>query len=127
MADENTAAAAAGGEDKKLSDIFLSGWNLYEELDVSELPFNGSEFQNKVKTALGHFEEATVIVNQVGMFSPNELIDEVSTDSLPFMLLPYFLGSLPPKINNPKQHRDLGSGGNLFQGPSATLPGVRAM
>ncbi|XP_001357338.3 immunoglobulin-binding protein 1 [Drosophila pseudoobscura] len=101
MADENTAAAAAGGEDKKLSDIFLSGWNLYEELDVSELPFNGSEFQNKVKTALGHFEEATVIVNQVGMFSPNELIDEVSTDSLQFMLLPYFLGKLTTKINNP--------------------------
>ncbi|XP_034669378.1 immunoglobulin-binding protein 1 [Drosophila subobscura] len=101
MADANNAEAAAGGEDKKLTDIFLSGWNLYDELDVSDLPFNGSEFQNKVKTALGHFEEATVIVNQVGMFSPNELIDEVSTDSLPFMLLPYFLGKLTTKINNP--------------------------
>ncbi|SPP85769.1 immunoglobulin-binding protein 1 [Drosophila guanche] len=101
MADANNAEAAAGGEDKKLSDIFLSGWNLYDELDVSDLPFNGSEFQNKVKTALGHFEEATVVVNQVGMFSPNELIDEVSTDSLPFMLLPYFLGKLTTKINNP--------------------------
>ncbi|BFF93778.1 immunoglobulin-binding protein 1 [Drosophila madeirensis] len=101
MADANNAEAAAGGEDKKLSDIFLSGWNLYDELDVSDLPFNGSEFQNKVKTALGLFEDATVIVNQVGMFSPNELIDEVSTDSLPFMLLPYFLGKLTTKINNP--------------------------
>lgn len=50
---------------------------------------------------MGYFEQATVIVNQVGMFSPNELIDEVSTDSLPFMLLPYFLGKLTTKINNP--------------------------
>ncbi|KAH8263862.1 hypothetical protein KR038_002471 [Drosophila bunnanda] len=101
MAEGNTAEGAAGCEDKKLSDIFLSGWNILDELEVSELPFNSSEFQNKVKTAMRLFEEATVIVNQVSMFSANELIDEVSTDSLPFMLLPYFLAKLTTKINNP--------------------------
>ncbi|XP_017857840.1 PREDICTED: immunoglobulin-binding protein 1 [Drosophila arizonae] len=89
------------GEEKKLSDIFLSGWNLFDELEVTDLPFNGAPFQSKVKEAMGYFEQATVIVNQVGMFSPNELIDEVSTESLPFMLLPYFLGKLTTKINNP--------------------------
>lgn len=50
---------------------------------------------------MGHFEQATVIVNQVNMFSPNEQIDEVSTESLPFMLLPYFLGKLTTKVNKP--------------------------
>jgi len=50
---------------------------------------------------MGLFEQATVIVNQVSMFSANELIDEVSTESLPFMLLPYFLGKLTTKINSP--------------------------
>ncbi|XP_064547624.1 immunoglobulin-binding protein 1 [Drosophila montana] len=99
MAEAN-AAATTNGEEKKLSDIFLCGWNLLDELEVTELPFNGNEFQNKVKTAMEYFEQATVIVNQVSMFSPNELIDEVSTDSLPFMLLPYFLGKLSTKINN---------------------------
>ncbi|ALC39962.1 Tap42 [Drosophila busckii] len=98
---EAQISAAPNSEERKLSDIFLSGWNLYDELEVSELPFNGGEFQNKVKTAMGHFEQATTIVNQVGMFSPNELIDEVSTDSLPFMLMPYFLGKLCTKIHNP--------------------------
>lgn len=100
MAEANIADATNGVE-KKLSDIFLTGWNLYDDLEVSDLPFNGSEFQNKVKAAIGHFEEATVIVNQVSMFSPNEFIDEVSTDSLPFMLLPYFLGKLTTKVNKP--------------------------
>ncbi|XP_020809398.1 immunoglobulin-binding protein 1 [Drosophila serrata] len=100
MAEGNSDEGAAGCEDKKLSDIFLSGWNIFDELEVSELPFNSSEFQNKVKTAMSLFEEATVIVNQVSMFSANELIDEVSTDSLPFMLLPYFLAKLTTKINN---------------------------
>ncbi|KAH8413083.1 hypothetical protein KR009_007820 [Drosophila setifemur] len=98
---EAISAAGAGAEEQKLSDIFLNGWNLFDELEVTELPFNGSEFQNKVKTAMGLFEQATVIVNQVSMFSPNELIDEVSTESLPFMLLPYFLGKLTTKINSP--------------------------
>ncbi|XP_022220086.2 immunoglobulin-binding protein 1 [Drosophila obscura] len=115
MAEANSAVAAAGGEDKKLSDIFLTGWNLYDELETSDLPFNGSELQNKVKTALGLFEEATVIVNQVAMFSPNELIDEVSTDSLPFMLLPYFLGKLTTKINNPNSTEILDLGVIYFK------------
>ncbi|KAH8260245.1 hypothetical protein KR026_007601 [Drosophila bipectinata] len=115
MAESSSAAAEAGGEDKKLSDIFLSGWNLLDELEVSELPFNGTEFQNKVKTAMGFFEEATVIVNQVSMFSPNELIDEVSTDSLPFMLLPYFLGKLTTKINNPHSTEALDLGEIYFK------------
>jgi len=41
MAEGNTA----GGEDQKLSDIFLWGWNILDELEVTDLPFNGSEFQ----------------------------------------------------------------------------------
>ncbi|KAH8305424.1 hypothetical protein KR018_004250 [Drosophila ironensis] len=100
MAEANSPAAEAGGGDKKLSEIFLSAWNLSDELEVTSLPFNSSEFQNKVKTAMELFEQATVIVNQVSMFSPNELIDEVSTDSLPFMLLPYFLGKLTTRMKN---------------------------
>lgn len=64
---------------------------------------------------MGFFEEATVIVNQVSMFSPNELIDEVSTDSLPFMLLPYFLGKLTTKINNPHSTEALDLGEIYFK------------
>jgi len=44
MAEANIADATNGVE-KKLSDIFLTGWNLYDDLEVSDLPFNGSEFQ----------------------------------------------------------------------------------
>lgn len=62
-----------------------------------------------------YFEQATVIVNQVSMFSPNELIDEVSTESLPFMLLPYFLGKLSTKINNPNSTEALELGEVYFK------------
>ncbi|XP_068150515.1 immunoglobulin-binding protein 1 [Drosophila tropicalis] len=115
MAEATNTDSSNGGEDEKLSDIFLAGWNLYDELEVTELPFNSSEFQNKVKSAMKQFEEATVIVNQVSMFSANELIDEVSTDSLPFMLLPYFLGKLTTKINNPNSTEVLDLGEIYFK------------
>lgn len=48
---------------------------------------------------MSHLENATRIVSQTNMFSPNELIDEVSTESLQYLLLPYFLGKLSLKIN----------------------------
>lgn len=47
MAEAN-AAATTNGEEKKLTDIFLCGWNLLDELEVTELPFNGNEFQVSV-------------------------------------------------------------------------------
>ncbi|XP_030376764.1 immunoglobulin-binding protein 1 [Scaptodrosophila lebanonensis] len=114
MAEADTNSAASG-EERKLFDIFLSGWNLFDELEVTDLPFNGTEFQNKVKSAMSHFEEATVIVNKVSMFSANELIDEVSTESLPFMLLPYFLGKLTTKINKPNDLEILDLGEIYFK------------
>ena len=40
------------------------------------------------------FELSTTIVSQVGMFSSNEMIDELPTESLQYILLPYFLGKL---------------------------------
>lgn len=45
------------------------------------------------------FELATTIVSQIGMFSSNEMIDEVATESLQFLLLPYFLGKLAMQRN----------------------------
>lgn len=44
MAEAN-ATVKSNGEEKKLTDIFLNGWNLFDELEVTELPFNGTEFQ----------------------------------------------------------------------------------
>lgn len=45
------------------------------------------------------FELATTIVNEISMFSSNEIIDEMSTESLQYLLLPYFLGNLSLKRN----------------------------
>lgn len=45
------------------------------------------------------FELATTMVSQIGMFSSNEMIDEVPTESLQYLLLPYFLAKLALQRN----------------------------
>ncbi|XP_011189833.2 immunoglobulin-binding protein 1 [Zeugodacus cucurbitae] len=84
--------------DQSLQAIFTKGWEGYEELEETSLPFNSTEYQRKVKDAMTKFEEATTVVNQIGLFSPNELIDEVSTDSLQYLMLPFFLGKVSLKL-----------------------------
>ncbi|KAM7351773.1 immunoglobulin binding protein Tap42 [Cochliomyia hominivorax] len=86
-------------DNRKLQDIFLEGWDLYDFLDETTIDTNGSEFQHKVKLAMEQFEMATTIVSQIGMFSSNEIIDEVATESLQYLLLPYFLGKLAMQRN----------------------------
>lgn len=45
-------------------------------------------------------EDATRLVSAIGLFSDNEAIDEVATNNLKYMLLPYFLGQLSQKLCN---------------------------
>lgn len=98
-------AESSNSEDKKLKEIFLDGWDLYEELEKTSLPFSSDEYQNKVKRSIGSFEESTKVVNQIGMFSPNELIDEVPTEHLQYLLLPFFLAKLSTKQNDSDRGR----------------------
>ncbi|XP_055903738.1 immunoglobulin-binding protein 1 [Eupeodes corollae] len=91
-------AESTNSEDKKLHEIFLNGWDLYEELEKTTLPFSSEKYQRKVKDSIGSFEESTKIVNHIAMFSPNELIDEVPTEHLQYLLLPFFLAKLSTKL-----------------------------
>ena len=93
-------ADASGSDDKKLHDLFMDAWNLYEELDKTALSFNSAEYQGKVQKSMQHLEHVTRTVSQIGMFSSNELIDEVSTDCLQYLLLPFLLGKLSLKLNS---------------------------
>ncbi|XP_023298832.2 immunoglobulin-binding protein 1 [Lucilia cuprina] len=86
-------------DNRKLEDIFLEGWEIFDFLDETTIDTNGSEFQSKVKLGMQQFELATTMVSQIGMFSSNEMIDEVPTESLQYLLLPYFLGKLALQRN----------------------------
>lgn len=57
-------------------------------------------FQMSIKTAISKFEKTTKLVSMSGMFSTNESIEELPTETLQYLLLPALLGTLSLKLCN---------------------------
>lgn len=51
-----------------------------------------------IKSAITKFEKATNLVSLSHMFSANESIEELPTESLQYLLLPALLGTLTLKL-----------------------------
>ncbi|XP_075549853.1 immunoglobulin binding protein Tap42 [Dermacentor variabilis] len=93
MGDDNSN----GSDLRSLNELFDRGFNLYIEIEKSTESANEKSYQDKVREAATQFENATHLVNETGIFSENEEIDEVATHHLKFLLLPALLGSLTQK------------------------------
>lgn len=51
------------------------------------------------------FEEATKLVSLTGVFSTNEGFEEIATEDLRYLLLPFFLAQLELKVcNDDRKH-----------------------
>ncbi|XP_077993668.1 immunoglobulin-binding protein 1-like [Glandiceps talaboti] len=82
----------------KLSDIFDRAWKIQLDLESSDEPTNNDNYQINVKKAIKLFEECTQMVNELSLFSDNEELEEITTSSLKYLLLPAFLGDLCLKV-----------------------------
>uniref|UniRef100_A0A8C1PS36 Immunoglobulin (CD79A) binding protein 1 n=1 Tax=Cyprinus carpio TaxID=7962 RepID=A0A8C1PS36_CYPCA len=101
--DTNTTQNPSGSEAPKLSDLLDRGWKLYEEVDTTNEPSSSTAVQVKVKRGIMQLEEATMMVNQLDLFSRNEALEEISTTDLKYLLLPALLGALTMKQVNPNK------------------------
>jgi immunoglobulin-binding protein 1 len=54
--------------------------------------------KESVKKCIGMFEDSTRLVSMCGMFSKNESHEEISTNDLKFLLLPFFLAQTSLKL-----------------------------
>lgn len=54
--------------------------------------------QQSVKKCIGMFEDSTRLVSMSGMFSKNETHEEITTNDLKFLLLPFFLAQTTLKL-----------------------------
>lgn len=93
----STSSLVSTPNDRKLSDIFEEAYNLYNGFDKLDMPSNTPEFQLEVSKCSTLLENATRLVSAVGLFSDNESADEIATEHLKYLLLPYFLGQLVQK------------------------------
>lgn len=60
--------------------------------------------QVKIKKCMALFEDATRLVSICGLFSSNESYEEVNTNDLKYLLLPFFLGQLSQKLCGDDRH-----------------------
>ncbi|KAL5281490.1 IGBP1 family protein [Megaselia abdita] len=85
--------------DSNLNEIYQKGYKLMNEIENSSLPFNSKEYQDKVKQCITAFEDATRIVSLAGVFSSNEMFEEIISEHIKYLMLPYFLGIMVGKTN----------------------------
>jgi len=80
-----------------LTEGFDQHLKLHKDVEDSDLPTNSDELQAKIKKGIKELEKDTLLVSQLGVFSSNETLEELSTSSIKFLLLPVLLGSLTLK------------------------------
>jgi len=81
-----------------LTIIFHTSQKNFKFIDESSLPSNSAEYQQKVNDNIESFKLALQIVQSESYFSKNEELEDVRTDVLQFLLIPYYLGELELKV-----------------------------
>ncbi|KAI7849282.1 TAP42-like protein [Circinella umbellata] len=90
-----------------LGELFKTGQALINELEETSLPSIDLTYQTKVRDGLGRLERANDLVRQLSVFSSNEILDDINTQDLRFLLIPIYLGGLTLKITDPNGNRGL--------------------
>ncbi|CAK1601593.1 unnamed protein product [Parnassius mnemosyne] len=89
---------AQSSNDESLKNIFDEAMELYNSLENGKEATNSDPVQMSLRTAITKFEKATNLVSMSEMFSRNESIDEIPTESMQYLLLPALLGTLTLKL-----------------------------
>ncbi|KAH9631616.1 hypothetical protein HF086_006608 [Spodoptera exigua] len=87
-------------DEEPLTKLFDDAMKIYEAIEKSNEPTNSNSTQLSVKSAISKFEKATNLVSLAQMFSRNEGVEELPTETLRYMLLPALLGTLTLKLCN---------------------------
>lgn len=85
-------------ESYKLSDLLNCGWKIFEDVDTTNEPIGSNSVQLKIKRGITALEDVTRMVAQLELFSRNELLEEIATTDLKYILLPALLGGLTMKL-----------------------------
>jgi len=94
---------------QSLSQLFKKGWKEFGEIEESNEPSNSETYQKKLKLCIETLIRCTHMVNILGLFSSNEHIDEISTETVSYLLLPAFLGDLSLKLISEERKSSVGN------------------
>ncbi|XP_041975065.1 immunoglobulin-binding protein 1 [Aricia agestis] len=85
-------------EEEPLRKVFNDAMKLFDKIENGKEATNSDAVQMTIKLAISKFEKATNLVSLAGVFSRNESLDELPTDTLEYLLLPALLGTLNLKL-----------------------------
>ncbi|KAG7518648.1 immunoglobulin-binding protein 1 [Solea senegalensis] len=94
---DNKQPSNSDVENPKISELLDRGWKILEEVDSTNEALGSNSIQVKVKRGIAMLEEASRMVAQLSLFSPNEELEEVATADLKYLMLPALLGALTMK------------------------------
>jgi len=81
-----------------LENEFHSGQTIFQEIDSTNLPTNSVQFQDMVCEALIKFENGSQLVEKESIFSKNEELDDIGTEFIKYITIPYYIGELHLKV-----------------------------
>ncbi|CAH0405582.1 unnamed protein product [Chilo suppressalis] len=93
--------AGQSTDEEPLKVIFDQAMKLFENTENSNEALSSDPVQMTIKSAISKLEKATNLVSFTGMFSKNESLDELPTETLQYLLLPALLGTLTLKLVGP--------------------------
>jgi len=83
-------------------------------LDSAQVPTTDSLFQQQVSSLIQNFQQISVSVQNLHLFSPNEEIEDITTKNLKFLLTEFYLGELSLKIVDSFREQHLIQSKNYF-------------
>ncbi|KAI8380981.1 TAP42-like protein [Radiomyces spectabilis] len=84
-------------ENLPLGQLFRTGQKLLFDLEESSLASNDPAYQDQVADATARLVRVNELITRLDMFSSNELIEDVNTNDLRFLMVPAYLGNLTLK------------------------------
>lgn len=82
----------------ELEALFLEAHKLYLSVNESQLERNSKEYQLRVQHALQLSNDVAELIANEHIFSPNEELDDIKTDSIKLLLTPYYQAELQLQV-----------------------------
>ncbi|ETN74353.1 TAP42-like family protein [Necator americanus] len=95
-----------GDGDNSLHESFSKAEEVISDIESGQ--FSSNDMQGRIKDAIGTLEDLTRAVSTLCLFSSNEQVEDIPTSSLPYLLIPCYLGVAQHNIatTDPIQRRD---------------------
>nr|XP_045247253.1 immunoglobulin-binding protein 1-like [Macaca fascicularis] len=90
----------------QLPELFETGKQLLDEVEVATEPASSRIVQEKVFKGLDLLEKAAEMLSQLDLFSRNADLEEIASTDLKYLLVPAFQGALTMKQVNPSKRLD---------------------